>query len=123
MASRAADGSVRYHPSIDEEPSDNAPPEITWTFLTNHGLVLLAIAQDPEARVRDIAVRVGITERSAQRIVADLLEAGYVSRSRSGRRNVYTVHGEVHLPHATTRHQEVGALMATLMAGSPTPLP
>jgi DNA-binding IclR family transcriptional regulator len=114
---------VRYHLSIVEDPSVSAPPEINWTFLTNHGLVLLAIAQDPEARVRDIAVRVGITERSAQRIVADLLEAGYVSRSRSGRRNVYTFHGEVHLPHATTRHQEVGALMATLMEGSPTPLP
>lgn len=54
-----------------------------------------------------------------QRIVADLIDAGYLSRTRAGRRNVYRVHGEVHLPHPTTRHQEVGALMATLMAGAP----
>jgi len=117
--SRVGSGSFRYHPSISEEPNDGAPPEVTWTFLTNHGLVLLVIARDPEARERDIAARVGITERSAQRIVADLIDAGYLSRLRSGRRNVYTIHGEVHLPHATTRHQEVGALMATLMSGAP----
>lgn len=79
----------------------------------------MAIAQNPLIRLRDIADRVEITERAVQRIVADLIEAGYMSRTRIGRRNVYEVHGEVHLPHPTTRHQEVGALMATLMSGSP----
>jgi predicted transcriptional regulator len=79
-------------------------------------LVLLAIAQDPDIRLRDIAQRVGITERAVQRIVADLVDAGYLSKTRAGRRNVYRVHGEVHLPHATTRHQEVGELMAMLMS-------
>jgi hypothetical protein len=62
---------------------------------------------------------VGITERAVQRIVADLIDAGYLSRTRAGRRNVYQVHGEIHLPHATTRHQEVGALMTTLMSTPP----
>lgn len=105
-----------YHAAIARGSKDIGPPEVSWTFVTSHGLVLLAIAQDPTIRLRDIAGRVGITERAVQRIVADLIDAGYLSRVRSGRRNVYQVHGEVHLPHATTRHQEVGALMRTLMA-------
>ncbi len=91
---------------------------VPWTFITNHGLVLLAIAQNLEIRERDIADRVGITERAVQRIISDLVEAGYLSFRRSGRRNVYELHGEVRLPHPTTRHQEVGALMNTLMSGS-----
>ncbi len=94
------------------------PPNVPWTFLTSHGLVLLAIAQDPDIRLRDVAGQVGITERAVQRIVADLIDAGYLSRSRSGRRNVYTFHPEIRLPHATTRHQEVGALMATLISSA-----
>jgi DNA-binding IclR family transcriptional regulator len=96
--------------------AETSPPKVSWTFITTHGLVLLAISQEPDIRLRDVAARVGITERAVQRIVADLVAAGYLSRSRAGRRNVYQVHGEVHLPHATTRHQEVGALMATLMS-------
>ena len=56
-----------------------------WTFLSNHGHVLLCIAQEPEIRLRDVAERVGITERAVQRIVADLEEAGYLSRAREGR--------------------------------------
>jgi predicted transcriptional regulator len=81
---------------------------------------LLAIAQNPQIRLRDVATQVGITERAVQRIVADLVDAGYISRTRSGRRNVYQVHGGVHLRHQTTRHQDVGALMATLMSSSQT---
>lgn len=91
-------------------------PKVAWTFITSHGLVLLAIAQNPTTRLRDIASRVGITERAVQRIVADLIEAGYLSKTRQGRRNVYALHENVHLPHATTRHQEVGALLETLMS-------
>lgn len=63
--------------------------ERTWTFLSNHGHVLLAIADDPDVRMRDIAARVGITERAAQLIVADLEEAGYLTHTRVGRRNSY----------------------------------
>jgi DNA-binding transcriptional ArsR family regulator len=66
-----------------------------WTLLTNHGAVLLCIAEDPTARMRDLAGRLGITERAVQRIVADLVEAGYVSSRREGRRNVYQVHPEM----------------------------
>src|SRR5438046_3020625 len=69
--------------------SGGTQPGITWTFITTHGLVLLAIAQNPTIRLRDIAARVGITERAVQRIIADLIDAGYISRTRQGRRNVY----------------------------------
>ena len=63
----------------------------SWTFLTNHGHVLLAIADDPETRLRDIAARVGITERAAQLIVSDLEAGGYLLKEKVGRRNHYTV--------------------------------
>ena len=89
-------------------------PGVAWTFITTHGLVLLAIVQAPDIRLRDIAVQVGITERAVQRIVSDLIDAGYLTRTRVGRRNLYQVHGNIHMPHATTRHQPVGALMALL---------
>ena len=62
-----------------------------WTFLTNHGHVLIAVATDPQARLREIAQRVGITERAAQLIVNDLEAAGYISKERVGRRNRYEV--------------------------------
>jgi len=92
---------------------------VSWTFITTHGLVLLAISEDPEVRLRDVALRVGITERAVQRIVADLIEAGYLSKDRVGRRNVYQVHGEIRLPHPMARHQRVAALLSMLMSGAP----
>jgi predicted DNA-binding transcriptional regulator len=64
----------------------------TWAFLTNHGNVLVCIERDPGIRLRDVAASVGITERAAQSIVADLVDAGYLSRQRVGRRNRYAVH-------------------------------
>jgi predicted DNA-binding transcriptional regulator YafY len=92
---------------------------VSWTFITTHGLVLLEIARDPEARLRDIAQRVGITERAVQRIIADLIEAGYLSKTRRGRRNVYRIDESRRLPHITTRNQHIGALIHVLMSGSP----
>jgi DNA-binding Lrp family transcriptional regulator len=65
--------------------------ERTWTFLTNHAHVLLCIATNPAARLRDIADAVGITERAAQRIVTELVDDGYLERSRVGRRNTYSI--------------------------------
>lgn len=65
-----------------------------WNFLSNHARVLAALADDPEIRLRDVADQVGITERAAQSIVADLANAGYVTRTRVGRRNRYEVHRE-----------------------------
>jgi len=94
---------------------DTDPQQVNWTFFTNHGLVLLAVAQDPQARLRDITERVGITERAVRRIIDDLVEGGYVTRSRVGRRNVYEVHGEKPLRHPMERHQQVRAMLAGLM--------
>ena len=85
-----------------------------WTFLTNHAQVLLCIARDPDARLRDIAAAVGITERAAQRIVAELVDEGYVERSRTGRRNTYRVQEDAPLRHALTRHHSVGELIHVL---------
>lgn len=82
-----------------------------WTFLTNHAHVLLCIARDPEARMRDVADAVGITERAVQRIVADLEEAGYVRRVREGRRNRYVVHEHLRLRHPLESHRRVRALL------------
>ena len=87
-----------------------------WTFLTNHSHTLLCIAEDPDIRIRDIADRVGITERATQRIVAELEEAGYLSHERIGRRNRYQVHSKVPLRHPLEDHLEVGALLRVLRA-------
>ena len=85
--------------------------------------MLLAIAQQPDIRLRDIAERVGITERAVQRLVADLIDSGYLVRTRVGRRNRYEVQGGRHLPHPTTRHREIGALMALLASTGPASKP
>jgi DNA-binding IclR family transcriptional regulator len=85
-----------------------------WTFLTNHAHVLLCIAADPAMRLRDVAEKVGITERAAQRIVADLVEAGYLTRTRVGRRNQYEIHPELPLRHPVEQAREVGALVQLL---------
>ncbi len=85
-----------------------------WTFLTNHAHVLLCIARDPQARLRDVAAQVGITERAAQRIVAELGEAGYLTVTRDGRRNRYEVHPEVPLRHPVERDHAVGEILAVL---------
>jgi hypothetical protein len=86
----------------------------SWALLSTHGLVLLAIARRPDARLRDIAHAVGITPRAAQATVNDLVAAGYVERHRDGRRNRYLVHGERALPHPTTRDHDVAELLGGL---------
>ena len=86
----------------------------TWTFLTNYGHVLLAIAADPDSRLRDIAERVGITERAAQRIVGELEAGGYLSVRRVGRRNVYRVHPNRSMRHPAERHHKVGELLRVI---------
>jgi DNA-binding IclR family transcriptional regulator len=90
--------------------SDDKP----WTFVTSHTQVLLCIAQDPDSRLRDIADRVGITERAAQRIVADLIEAGYVERSRVGRRNSYKIDPSIEMRHELQEGLDVGGLLQLL---------
>lgn len=86
----------------------------TWTFLSNHGYVLVCIAEDSAIRGRDIAAKVGITERAAQSIVADLVDAGYVSRDRVGRRNQYEIHAELPLRHPVENDHSIGELLVTL---------
>jgi DNA-binding MarR family transcriptional regulator len=86
-----------------------------FSFITNHGLALLCIAHDPHARMRDIAESVDITERAAQRIVADLVSAGYVEREREGRRNVYAIRPDLRVAVAAERDVELGALLGVLL--------
>jgi predicted transcriptional regulator len=85
----------------------------TWTFLTNHAQVLVCIAKDPEIRLREIAQRVGITERAVHRIVVELADAGYLTRRRNGRRNQYTIKSDlpIHDPVVEDRSQNVGKLL------------
>ena len=86
----------------------------TWTFLTNHAQVLLCLADTPDIRLRDVAERVGITERATQRILADLSEAGYVKTERMGRRNRYTVDRQHAMRHSAQLGHRVGALLEAL---------
>ena len=91
-----------------------------WQFVTNHTQVLLCIANDPDARLRDIADSVGITVGSAQRIVADLIEGGFVERTREGRRNRYVVNRDSPmLRHAAQNGQQIGGLLELLELRDP----
>jgi IclR helix-turn-helix domain len=92
----------------------------SWGFLTNHARVLLCIAHDPGARLRDIAARLGITERTAYGIVTDLAEAGYVVKDKDGRRNRYQVQAHLPLPDPAGRERTVGEVLA-LLAGQDQP--
>jgi DNA-binding Lrp family transcriptional regulator len=89
-----------------------------WTFLTNHAQVLVCIAGEPGIRLRDISEQVGITERAAHRIVAELAEASYITRDRVGRRNTYVVHADLPLPDVVARKQNIGDLLAVLVTPS-----
>ena len=86
----------------------------SWSFLTNHAQVLIAISQDPAIRLRDIGETVGITERAAHRIVSDLTTAGYLSRERRGRRNHYTLRTDMPLPDSLARGRKLDDLLAVL---------
>jgi DNA-binding transcriptional ArsR family regulator len=86
-----------------------------WSFLTNHARVLVCIAHDPGARLRDIAASLGITERSAHGIITDLAEAGYVIKQKDGRRNRYRIQAHLPLPEPGTREPAVGEVLAVLL--------
>lgn len=87
-----------------------------WTFLTNHAHVLICVARDPGVRLRDVAERVGITERATQGIIGDLVGAGYVIRTRVGRRNHYSVRDDLPLRHPLERDHPIGELLSLLTA-------
>ncbi|HTP16017.1 MAG TPA: helix-turn-helix domain-containing protein [Streptosporangiaceae bacterium] len=88
-----------------------------WSFLTNHARVLLCIAEDPQMRLRDIAARLGITERSAYGIVTELAEAGYLVKQKDGRRNRYQIQMHLPLPEPTSPERTVGEVLS-LLAGA-----
>ena len=85
-----------------------------WTFLSNHAQVLLCVAHDPSIRLRDIGARVGITERAAHRIVDELVDGGYLTRERRGRRSQYTIVDHLPLPDPLVREQRVADLLRLL---------
>ena len=88
-----------------------AARETSWTFLTNHAHVIICLTQQPEARMRDVALKVGVTERAVQRIIADLEEAGIITRLRDGRCNHYVIHKDKPLRHPVEQHRTVGDLV------------
>jgi predicted transcriptional regulator len=89
-----------------------------WSFLTNHARVLLCIAHDPGVRLRDIAARTGVTERTAYGIVTDLTEAGYVVKHKDGRRNRYQIQAHLPLPEPGSRERTIGEILALLTGAS-----
>ena len=89
-----------------------AMPCAGWTFLTSHAQVLLCISRDPGIRLRDIADRMGITEGSANGIVVDLAEAGYILNQEAGRRNHYQIQAHLPLPESSSRERAVGEVLA-----------
>ncbi|TWT73528.1 hypothetical protein Pla123a_38640 [Posidoniimonas polymericola] len=92
-------------------PDPNAPTSHRWTFLTNHAHVLIQLKLEPGLVLREVADRVGITERAVQRIVQELEDEGFLERKRVGRRNQYRVMVDRHLRHPIEAHCEVGDLL------------
>lgn len=93
----------------------------SWTFLSNHGHVLVHVSRQPLSRLRDVAEAVGITERSAQAILSDLEEGGYVTKERFGRRNSYEVHPELAFRHPAEAGHPIGALLQIFAESSTGP--
>jgi DNA-binding transcriptional ArsR family regulator len=89
----------------------------TWTFLTNHAHVLICLRMDASLRVRDLAERVGITERAAHRILTDLIRSGYLTKERDGRRNRYRLHLDRPMRHPLERSVPVRDLIVAVSAG------
>lgn len=83
----------------------------TWTFLTNHSHVLLCLVESPSIKMREIAEKVGITERAVQNIISDLRKEGYIDREKKGRRNNYHINTEMHLKHPIEKHKTLADLL------------
>lgn len=101
-------------PDGPPNPGEDEDGTGTWTFLTNHAHVLLAIRRDSDATTRELAAAVGITERATQRIVAELEAAHFITRTRKGRRNHYRVHARRSLRHPMDREHRIGELLDLL---------
>jgi len=94
--------------------ASTASPGPRWTFLTNHAHVLILLSQDPSLRLREVAARVGITERGVQRIIAELEEDGYIEREKIGRQNRYRIHAKRPLRHPIEAHRTFDELRALI---------
>lgn len=115
MAARKIRSNARPARKVRDRAQVPAADRASWTFLSNHAHVLLLIAKEPEIRLRDVAVQVGITERAVQRIVSDLEEGNYLERERIGRRNRYKVHRELPLRHPIEAHRKISSLIALVI--------
>lgn len=111
-ASRPAKPTSR--PLAKAPPAKAPPAPARWTFLTNHSHVLILLSQNPSLVLREVAVRVGITERAVQRIVADLEEAGVIERERVGRQNHYRIRTDLALRHPIEAHRTVRDLVGII---------
>lgn len=104
-------------PIIARSGNENAVvTETHWTFFSNYAHVLVCLAETPEATLREVADRVGITERSAQRIITHLDEAGILQREKHGRRNSYVIDTSAHLRHPLEEHCTVGDMLQTILS-------
>jgi predicted transcriptional regulator len=108
--------SVSYTRVFENEGA--AVTEAHWTFFSNYAHVLVCLAESPEATLREVADQVGITERSAQRIITHLAEAGILLREKSGRRNTYVIDTGAHLRHPLEEHCTVGELLKTILSSA-----
>jgi DNA-binding MarR family transcriptional regulator len=118
-------GESRVKPSSVKPPAKATPTgktgtksaetEAQWTFLSNHTHVLVCLAADAEQTLRDVALKVGITERAVQRIVAELEAAGALTRERDGRRNRYRLDTTLPLRHPLEKHRSIGDVLALLL--------
>lgn len=90
-------------------------PLSSWTFFSNFAHVLICLAENPHTRLRDVAERVGITERTTFRLVGELEDAGILERVKEGRRNHYVINTEAHLRHSIEEHCTVGELLDTVL--------
>ena len=108
---------------MPQSPESHADRETTrrWTFLTNHGHVLVFLSQTPDARIRDVAQHVGISERAAQGILTELEGEGYVTKQRVGRRNKYRIHPEERFRHPAESNRPVGDLLKIFRECAPGP--
>lgn len=102
-------------PPVAGRPASRASAPKRWTFLSNHAHVLVCLAGEPDVRLRDVALRIGITERAVQKILSDLEAEGLLRRKRAGRRNVYELRFDRPLRHPLEAHCQVADLMAMLL--------
>jgi DNA-binding transcriptional ArsR family regulator len=97
------------------QPSGDTATRTRWTFLTNHTHVLILLTQDPSMILRQVAARIGITERAVQRIILDLEEGGYIERDKVGRQNHYRILSNHPLRHSVEAHRTVGELLTLVV--------